>query len=267
MFKKIAIVVAVLLLIGAGVTAWLWNQATALPDWYTPGTTDGAEEVPQDASGGEQQAAPQWLAFDQEGDRLPDEDIVVPLPSDLPTTAPTTEHPEAATPQPPAPKRKRTKGKAKRHEMRGFHRRARKKKKSKGKSKAQSKGNSDGGKRPKAVKASRAVYEDGHLEIGMIVDLSNVPRDKLSKKDRRRYDRAVANFPGLTKRDVWVGVEDEPVAVDGFLQLGPNAQVRVGKLRYSLSGAATRLGMKPAQLRSELNRELRRLGFVDPATQ
>ena len=63
---------------------------------------------------------------------------------------------------------------------------------------------------------------------------------------------------------MWVGVEDRPISVGGYLQLSPEAEVRVGKLTYSLASAAERLGMSPVELRLELNRSLRRLGFVDP---
>jgi hypothetical protein len=61
-----------------------------------------------------------------------------------------------------------------------------------------------------------------------------------------------------------VGVDDEPMSVGGYLALSPEAEVRVGKLTYSLDSAAKRLGMTPIELRMEVNRELRRLGFVDP---
>ena len=54
------------------------------------------------------------------------------------------------------------------------------------------------------------------------------------------------------------------ISVGGYLQLSPEAEVRVGKLTYSLASAAERLGMSPVELRLELNRSLRRLGFVDP---
>ncbi len=249
MLKKVAIAFAVLVLVGVGVVAWLWNQATALPDWYVEEQAaaldagDLADPDDPDAP------PPQWIAQDQAGNPLDDVEPV-PLVGAPEPAGPATAPSEATA----APKKKTKKrGKAKRHELRGFHRR-------------RAKGNKGGksAQRAKAVKASRAVYEDGELELGVVVDLSDFPKDKLSEKDRRRYDRAIANFPGLTKRDVWVGVEDKPVTVDGYLQLGPDAQVRVGKLRYSLSGAAKRLGMKPSQLRAELNRELRRLGLVDP---
>jgi len=255
--KKLAIAFAVLVLLGLGAVYWVWSQATALPDWYTePVGADAGDDAALDYDS-EGPPAPQWVAQDQEGNLLEDIDPV-PLIAEGPSSTPET-RPEAQAQTPkaaakPAAKRskKRSAKRGQRHVIRGFHRQVRKGK--------------DGKKQKpsKAIKASRAVLENGDLELGLILDLSNFPKEKLKGKARQRYDRAVAGFPGLTNRDVWVGVQDTPITVDGYLQLGPNAEVRVGKLTYSLSSAAKRLAMSPAQLRAELNLELRRLGLVDP---
>jgi len=257
--KKLAIagaVVLALLLVAAGTLAYLWNQATALPDWYTadtPSEFGGPAEDLSDVPPGPSQ----WIAFDAQGNRLPD-----PEPDPASGCFTWDSAPEAAPADPAAPPRRyydyadptpapaprvrppRTGPKPERYEMRGFHRHAR--------------------KPSPAVRASRAVYEDGKLEIGIILDLQQLPVDRLKPRDRARYERAVANFPGIMERDIWVGVEDEPLRVGGYLALSPEAEVRVGKLTYSVDGAAQRLGMTPMELRLEVNRELRRLGFVDP---
>jgi hypothetical protein len=112
--------------------------------------------------------------------------------------------------------------------------------------------------------AGEASCEDGRFQAGVVVDLSRIPKDKLVARDRELYDRAVDQFPGITKRDVYIGIEDRPVSADGVLQLGPAPEVRVGNLRYPLDTAARKIGMSPAELRRELDLELHRLGFVDP---
>lgn len=254
--RKLAIAAAVLLalvLVAGGVLAYVWNQATALPDWYTEGDLDDFSGEPSDSDGPPPRS--QWIALDEQGNRLREPDAppeLVPGPSPLylpeatrddATARRTYDYAEAA----PAPRVRppRTGPKAKRHELRGFHRQVK-------------------GKPSPAVRASRAVFEDGRLEIGVILDLQQLPVEKLKPRDRARYERAVESFPGVLDRDVWVGVEDEPISVGGYLALSPEAEVRVGKLRYSLANAAKRMGMTPVELRLELNRELRRLGFVDP---
>ena len=244
--KRIVIAAAVLVALLALGGAWLWHQIFALPDWYTEGEA-AALEVPADP-----EAPPRWIALGEDDQPLPPEEqtafealdeaqgIAVEAP-----TSPDAEAPAVVEASPPPRKKPRRKAKA--HELRGFHHhRAR------------------GKAGETAVKASRARYEDGRLEAGVIMDLSKVPRERLSAKDRALYERAVDNFPGLTKRDVYVGIEDRPVERDGFLQLGAEPKVRVGNLRYSLASAASKLGFTPQRLRSELDRELRRLGMKAP---
>jgi len=257
--KKLAIAGAVLLallLVAAGVVAYFWNQATALPDWYTEG--DNSEYVGDPELGSDVPPGPShWIAFDEQGNRLPDPEPAPeaffawdsePPPEAAPDPAAMPrryyDYAEARPAPPPRASAPRTGPKPERFEMRAFHRHT--------------------AKPSPAIQASRAVYEDGHLEIGVILDLQKLPVDRLKPRDRARYDNAVANFPGVMERNIWVGVDDEPLSVGGYLALSPEAEVRVGKLTYSLDGAAERLGMTPVELRLEVNRALRRLGFVDP---
>lgn len=234
MIKKLILGVAVLLVLASGILWYLWRQATALPDWYAEADPTVLEEL----AGGDvdEGPAPRWIPLDEAGEQLADP------PSEEDREAARTVAPGEPTAAPRArPRRKRPV----RHELRGFHRRAK-----------------GGGK--SAVKASRALLEDGRLEAGVVLDLSRVPKNKLSPRDRALYDRAVRQFPGLARRDVYVGIVDRPISDAGVLQLGPHPTVRVGKLSYPLDQAARKLGMKPAELRHELDRELRRLGFTDP---
>jgi hypothetical protein len=231
--RKLIIAVAAVLMLVIGVGAYLWREATALPDWYTeagPAALDeyAAEDV-ADAP------PPVWVPAIEQGD-TPVE------PSTVADPAVAQEAPSKSA----SPERTRKRRNTARHELRGFHRRGTK---------------SDG---RSAVKVSRAIYEDGRFQAGVVVDLSRIPKDKLVARDRELYDRAVDQFPGITKRDVYIGIEDRPVSADGVLQLGPAPEVRVGNLRYPLDTAARKIGMSPAELRRELDLELHRLGFVDP---
>jgi hypothetical protein len=221
--KKVVIASVAALMIALGVGAYLWREATALPDWYTEADAASLDE---------------YAAADEAEDAAP----VAWVPDARPPEAP----PELENPSATSPKRARTKRSAGRHELRGFHRRAKK----------------GDGRSP--VKASRAIYEDGQLQAGVVFDLSRIPKDELVARDRELYDRAVEHFPGITRRDVYIGIEDRPVSTEGVLQLGPDPQVRVGNLRYSLDTAAGKIGMSSHELRRELDRELHRLGFVDP---
>lgn len=117
----------------------------------------------------------------------------------------------------------------------------------------------------KAFRASRATYEDGRLEAGVIVNAGKVPQKELSKKDKGFFERLIKAFPSLADRDVYVALEDEPiVAPDGILQLGPNPKVRVGNLSYSLAQVAKKLGVSTKAVRKDINAELRRMKVMDP---
>jgi len=205
MWKKLALVLLVLLLIAAGVLFYLWRQVTALPEWYSeelaaaPGAAaaEAAEEAAPAKPGGA-------LAWKESG---------------------------------------------KRKELRNFHRRAAK-------------------QDPivaRVIKASRATFEDGKLEMGVVADLRNLPNDKLDPSQRELFQKVHDNFPSATDREIYIGVEDPaPVLKDGKIELGPTAMLKVGDLTYDLDSAAARLGMAPDKLRAQFNAEARRLGVSAP---
>lgn len=112
----------------------------------------------------------------------------------------------------------------------------------------------------KAIKASRATYKDGNLEAGMVADLREVPAGELSSQESSFLQKARDAFPALADREVYIGIEGEPVIEDGVMKVGPKTRLRIGDLSYSLSDAAQKLGINQAQLEKELNAELARMG-------
>jgi hypothetical protein len=115
------------------------------------------------------------------------------------------------------------------------------------------------------IKASRATLDDGRLEAGVVADLRELPTEKMSGDQQGLFARARQAFPSLTERDVYIGVEDpSPVRKGGRFEVGPSARVKIGEFTYSLDGAADKLGMTPAQLRSELNLRMYELGVEAP---
>lgn len=237
MLKKVAIALLVVALIGAGVAFYFFRQATALPEWYKAELALESEPADPEAPVG-------WEPLGEDASQ-DESEAEQDAPEAEHGPAPAPDNPAAGGPQGKPRARKRSASRGPRV-MRGFHRRRAKK-----------------GKKT-AVKASRATYDNGKLEAGVVLDLSRVPKENLTPGDRRLYERAVEGFPGLTKRDVYVGIEDRPVTKDGVLQLGASPKVRVGNLRYSLPNAAKKLGMSEATLRRDFDNELRRLGFTDP---
>jgi hypothetical protein len=115
-----------------------------------------------------------------------------------------------------------------------------------------------------AVRASRAVYEDGRLEVGLVVDTGAVDPARLRPEARRIWDRARRSFPVLEDRKLYLALVDEPLTRGGFLQLGPRPVVRVGELEESLDSVARRLGVDPGRVRAGVDRVLRELELREP---
>lgn len=233
-FKGIALALGIALAIAVLGAVVLWRQATALPAWYAAEASEErtSEETPQNSPpiAPPSTGTPTLPAAPPGWVALQDDAI----PPDANT--------KASAPKP-------SRRPSSRHELRGFHLRS--------------------GVAPDktAVKASRALLDGDKLEAGVVLDLSRVPLSALPERDRTLMQRAIAGFPGLLGRDVYVGIEDRPVTREGVLQLGRSPRLRVGNLRYSLESAASKLGMSPETLRQELDRELRRLEITDPKTR
>lgn len=115
-----------------------------------------------------------------------------------------------------------------------------------------------------AIRASRATYEDGQLDAGVVINVSKIDRSKLKKGDREFYQRVLEAFPRLRGRDVYIGIEDQPTSAGGYLQLGPETRVRVGELDYSLRRVARKLGLSEAKVREQIDAEFVRLEVTDP---
>jgi hypothetical protein len=137
----------------------------------------------------------------------------------------------------------------KRKELRNFHRRAAKK----------------NPEVAKVIKSSRASFEGGVLEMGVIADLRNLPKDQLRGDQAEFFQKVRDTFPTATDREVYIGVEDpSPVLTGGSITLGPDAKLRVGKISYDIDSAAARLGMPAAALRKQFDDQIAALGVNPP---
>lgn len=229
MWKKIAIGAGVLLLICAGALVYLWRQATALPDWYEE---EDVVAVDESVDG--------WVVIPEDGDPFHEELLVDPAPEEG------AAGPTGAKKKKPRKRNKASKGA--RRELRSFHRKTKIK---------------DPTVRS-AAKASRAIYEDGQLEAGVVLDMSKIDRKKLDEKGQAFYDKALKAFPSLKRKEVYIAIEDTPGSKDGYLVLSDDAKIRIGNLEYSLEKAAKKVGVSPKKMRRQLNKEMKRLKMRDP---
>jgi hypothetical protein len=225
MLLALGLVAAVLLgVLGSG---WfLWDRATALPEWYDPEAALALEAV--DTEGAVPEVESTW------------EELGPAAPDSPGAPAPAAAEGDGARPPGAAtPRRARA--------LKNFHLRSTRDPAFRG-----------------AIRASRATFDAGQLEAGIVFDASGVAIEQLEPDSRALYERAIRTFPSLRKQQVFLGIEDEPVTRDGFLQLGPRPRVRIGELRYSLKSVARRLGVDPRRVEAEINRAMRKLKLTDP---
>lgn len=117
----------------------------------------------------------------------------------------------------------------------------------------------------KVIKSSRASFENGVLEMGVVADLRNLPKDKLRQDQADFFKKVHDTFPSATDREVYIGVQDPaPVMNGGHIQLGPDAKLVVGNLSYDLDSAAGKLGMPAAALRKQFDDQIQALGVNPP---
>lgn len=97
---------------------------------------------------------------------------------------------------------------------------------------------------------------DGKLEGGVTVNLSALPPDSLSSKERSLLESALRAIPELSKQDIYIGLSGQPIVEDGQVQWGPNLRVHVGGIALSVEQIAQQIGINEADLRKELNQVL-----------
>ncbi len=102
--------------------------------------------------------------------------------------------------------------------------------------------------------------EDGRLKTGTVVNLSELPIDQLQGRERELVERAVNLVPGLSNREVFVGLEGSPSIEDGQLSLNQDMVVKVGNLSLPLSVVAQQLGLSLSELEQRINQELQAKG-------
>jgi hypothetical protein len=112
---------------------------------------------------------------------------------------------------------------------------------------------------PGVARSVRAHIADGKLEGGITVNLSALPLNSLSSKERSVLDSALKAIPELGKQDIYIGLSGQPIVQDGNVEWGPNLRVHVGGLTLSVEQIAQQVGINEADLRKDLNQALAEL--------
>jgi hypothetical protein len=91
------------------------------------------------------------------------------------------------------------------------------------------------------------------IESGTLINLSQIPRDSLPPGGTQALDQLTQTFPMLANNEVYIGLSGTPTIVDGRLNFGEDASVRIGRLTFPLNEVASRLGMSQGQLENQLS--------------
>jgi hypothetical protein len=103
--------------------------------------------------------------------------------------------------------------------------------------------------------------QEGQVQSGAVVNLSEIPVDQLRANERAVLDRLTSTFPALADREIYVGVEGQPRFEDGRLLLNDDTVVRVGDLRLTLDQLQQFLGVSREQIEQQINSRLQQEGL------
>lgn len=103
------------------------------------------------------------------------------------------------------------------------------------------------------VSSIRTTIQDGRIESGTVVNLSELPKHQLDESQNAAIEKLVKTFPPLKGRDVYVGISGKPLVENGQLEWDDNTKIKLGNLSLSINELAQRLGVSPESFKQELN--------------
>ena len=99
------------------------------------------------------------------------------------------------------------------------------------------------------------------IEIGAIVNTSQLSLDKMKTHENNFIQRALATFPAVQERDVYIGVEGKLRAENGRLQFDNNTKIKLGNVKLTIQEIADILGVPPEKIRRRLDFEMNKLNI------
>lgn len=100
------------------------------------------------------------------------------------------------------------------------------------------------------------TIKNGTLEAGIVLNLSQIPADKLAAEQRTVFNKAIQTFPFIENRQVYLAVAGKPSLEQGTLKFDESTKVKVGNLSMTLSELSQKLGIPQEQLQQKINLEL-----------
>ena len=101
----------------------------------------------------------------------------------------------------------------------------------------------------------RAEIEDGEVGFEVVVNLSEIPRERLSDQERDTVERIQELLPLIGRRDLPIGLYGSPEASRGRIRLGGSPWMQLSILKLSLDTVSERLGIPAEDLERSLEIE------------
>lgn len=105
------------------------------------------------------------------------------------------------------------------------------------------------------------AIRDGRIESGVVMNLSELPRESLPAEGRQAVEQLTNTFPFLANRDVYLGIEGSPTVVDGTLSLD-DTHVKIGQLKLPIASVASQLGLSQTALEQQIDGLLAQRGLT-----
>lgn len=119
--------------------------------------------------------------------------------------------------------------------------------------------NAENTKLLKAVKGSNTTIKSGKVESGFVANLSDVPVNELPAGEKSVLEKLTKAFPHLKDQEVYIGIVGQPEVENHKIKFDDNTLIRVGNLRFPLSELAKRLDIPKADLERSISFELGKL--------
>lgn len=107
-----------------------------------------------------------------------------------------------------------------------------------------------------STKALNTTIKKGHLESGLVFNISEVPKEELNQQEKELLEKVIKTFPFLEDKEVYIGVEGKPRVEDGQLKLEEQTKIKVGNLSFTTSELSQRLGIPKEKIEQRLKLEL-----------